>query len=132
MAKTHGDASAPAAPLPSLDTLEALLGGLAAARVTVVPVPMPELGGTVHVRRLTADEWLSAGSEGQATDLPDDATPLLKRGWQVARWLCAADGRRLVQPTDLPAIERCAELPFQAAHRILQAAGVLGDADPKA
>ena len=114
----------------SLDTLFDLLGGLQAAaqRSAPVPVAMPELGGTVHVMRLTAAEWLDPDG---AASLPESATAAQRRAGGVARWVTDAQGKRLVNADNLPALDLFAALPWEAAHRILKAAGVVDEAEPK-
>lgn len=118
--------TAPAA----LNTLADLLAGLqgAAAKAAPVAVDVPELGGVVHVMRLTTAEWLDpeAGSL-----LPDTASPAQRRGWNVARWVCDASGQRLVKPDNTAALELFAAIPWEASLRILQAAGVMGDGEQK-
>ncbi len=108
---------------PVLDTIEALLGGLEAAVLKPIAVPVPELGGTVYVIPLTTDEWLDPEAGGK---LPEGATATHRRGWSVARWVCDGEGKRIVKPDNLPVLERFAALPYQAAHRILSTAGVVG------
>lgn len=114
----------------SLDTLVDLLGGLQAAaqRSAPVLVPMPELGGAVHVMRLTTAEWLDPQSRGE---LPEAATEKHRRAWGVARWVCDAQGSRLVAPDNLQALDLFAALPWEASHRILKAAGVVDEGDEK-
>lgn len=112
----------------TLDTPDALLAALQSAAVKTVAVPVAELGGTVNVMRLTADEWLDPDASGT---LPAEATPAQRRGWAIARWLCKANGERLVKPGDLAVIDLCAALPYEAAHRILSAVGVVDGAEPK-
>ena len=111
-----------------LDSLEALMGGLVAAELRPVAVHVPEMGGSVFVLPLTADEWLDPDAGGK---LPDGATPAQRRGWAIARWLCDENGKRIAQPDNLPLFDRFAALPFQAAHRILSTAGVVNGAAEK-
>lgn len=111
-----------------LDNLEALLDAMAPASLEPVAVEVPELGGTVYVRRVDTDEWLDPDASGQP---PKDATARQRRGWAVARWLCNAQGQRIVKPDNLQILERFAALPYQAAHRILSTAGVVDGAAEK-
>ena len=116
-------------PTTPLDTLAGLLQAAKAAGAATRPtaVQVPELGGHVYVARMAAAEWL----DPEATPLPATATPAQRRGWNVARWVCDAEGARLVKPDNLEALDAFAALPWQAAHRILQAAGVTDEAAEK-
>lgn len=120
-----------ATPAPAaLGTLADLLAGLqgAAAKTAPVAVHVPELGGAVHVMRLTTAEWLDPDA---GSSLPATATPAQRRGWNVARWVCDASGQRLVKPDNMAALDLFAAMPWEASHRILVAAGVMDDGEQK-
>jgi hypothetical protein len=116
-------------PTTSLSTLAGLVASLeaAAAKTAPKPVAMPELGGTVFVMPLTTAEWLDPDHNA----LPPTATDAQRRAWGVARWVCDASGTRLVKPTDAAALDLFAALPWAASHRILIAAGVMDEGEPK-
>lgn len=107
----------------AINTLADLLAGLqsAAAKARPTPVVVPELGGSVCVMPITADEWL----DSDASTLPADASDAHRRAWGVARFVCNEEGQRLVKPDNTDALALFAALPWEASHRILQAAGVL-------
>ena len=114
---------------PALDSLDALMGGLSSAALRPVQVPAPELGGAVFVMRMTVAEWLDPKASERQT--PATATERQQRGWTVGRWLCNAEGARIVAPDNLAALDLLGALPFEVAHRILNAAGVFDGADQK-
>lgn len=113
----------------TLDTLDALMAGLraGASKTAPVAVPMPELGGTVHVAPMTTTEWLDPEA---AIDPAIDSNEQ-RRGWHVARWVCDAQGRRLIAPDNTDALAMFAALPWAASRRILVAAGVMNEGKPK-
>jgi hypothetical protein len=122
--------SNPEATTATLGSLADLMAGLqsAVAKTAPVAVPVPELGGTVHVMRMTTAEWLDPEA---ANALPDTATPAQRRGWSVARWVCDASGQRLVKPDNTAALDLFAAIPWEASHLILQAAEVMSDGEQK-
>jgi hypothetical protein len=113
----------------TLNTLESLLAGVQAAADTIKPTELPvaELGGTVFVRPMSADEWL----DQEQPSVAKDASACVKRGWHIGRWLCNEQGERLIHPGNTAALEVVAKLPWEVAHRILVAAGVMESADQK-
>ena len=114
----------------ALASLDALMGAMAQAVQKVGPrlVDVPELGGAVYVLPInTADILLF--DERQP---PESATPEQQRAWQIARLLSDADGRRLVQPDNLPFLDLVARLPWDASKRITDAAGRDAGGDPNA
>lgn len=113
----------------TLDTLDALMAGLraGASKTAPIAVPVPELGGAVHVAPMTTTEWL----DPEATSLPASASDEHRRGWNVARWVCDAQGRRLIAPDNTDALALFAALPWEASRRILVAAGVMHEGEPK-
>lgn len=117
-------------PTTELGTLAGLMAALqpAAAKTAPQRVHVPELGGHVYVAGMSTAEWLDpAASDG----LPKEATEAQRRGWGVARWVCDAQGVRLVQPDNTSALDLFAALPWAASHRILVAAGVMHEGEPK-
>lgn len=117
-------------PTTELGTLAGLMARLQTAAQAAAPkaVPVPQLGGHVYVARLSTAEWLDP--DGAAT-LPADATPAQRRGWNVARWVCDAQGERLVKPDNTEALALFAALPWEASHAILVAAGVMHEGEAK-
>ena len=117
-------------PTTQLGTLAGLMAALqsAVSATAPKPVPMPELGAPVYVASLSTAEWLDPeGTSG----LPQDASEAQRRGWSVARWVCDAQGTRLVKPDNTAALDLFAALPWEASHRILVAAGVMHEGAPK-
>jgi len=114
----------------ALSTIDALLSALdGAAQVTApVVVELPELGCSVYVARLSTAEWLNPDASGAP---PVHASADQRRGWNVARWISDAAGKRLVAPDNLAALDRFAALPWAASLRILVAAGVMEADDSK-
>ena len=116
-------------PTNSLNTLAGLMASLQAAAEKTAPKPVavPELGGTVFVMPLTTAEWL----DPEHNALPPTASEAHRRAWGVARWVCDAQGARLVKPDNAAALDLFAALPWAASHRILVAAGVMHEGEPK-
>jgi hypothetical protein len=116
-------------PTTQLGTLAGLMASLQAAAAKTAPkrVHIPELGDSVYVMPLTTADWL----DPEHNALPPTATDAQRRGWGVARWVCDESGARLVEPSNAAALDLFAALPWAASHRILIAAGVMNEGEPK-
>lgn len=111
-----------------INTLEQLLAGLkAAAAVKPTALLVPELGGTIYVRAMTGAEWLDIDSDQP----PATATKAQRIGWNLSRGLCNSEGVRLIEPTNLLALDLLAQLPQPVCQRILDAMKVIDGADAK-
>jgi hypothetical protein len=110
-------------------TRDEILAGAVALRLVREKVNVPELGGTVIVRELTAAE----AERLDAANYPLDAEGRMRprHEGQAARWViaatCDADGKLLFTAADEAAIGR---LPAAVVDRIVAVARRLSRAEP--
>jgi hypothetical protein len=103
---------------------------LAAADLRTQAVPVPEWGGEVRVRLLTAAEREEITSIWTAHKSADDATKgTLTRDAMLLRCTVDADGRRLFDDADLPALKQKSAV---AIGRVVDAAFELNAMAPDA